>query len=132
MSENKTDQNLHQQTITRQRVLNRLWEIANLGPEQTRGSITGQVKALSMIVSIEGLIPNPRAASAEKPAPSAGKAQIYQAAWLRKRNAEAVQAEPASEETDPSQQTVTSAEAASSPDTSLIPSGLRNPFTRRR
>jgi hypothetical protein len=36
----------------------------------TRGSITGQVKALSMIVAIQGLIPDRRAGSAEKnPAP---------------------------------------------------------------
>jgi hypothetical protein len=33
------------------------------GPETTRGSITGQVKALSMIVAMEGLIPDRRAGS---------------------------------------------------------------------
>src|SRR6266700_1223043 len=49
----------------REQVLDRLWEIAKLSPEMTRGSITGQVKAISMIVAIEGLIPDRRAASAE-------------------------------------------------------------------
>jgi hypothetical protein len=55
---------------SRDQVLARLWEIAHLGPEVTRGSITGQVKALSMIIAIEGLIPDRRAASTRnKPAP---------------------------------------------------------------
>jgi hypothetical protein len=48
----------------REQVLDRLWEIANLSPEMTRGSITGQVKALAMITAIEGLIPDRRTASA--------------------------------------------------------------------
>jgi hypothetical protein len=47
--------------LDREQVLNRLWEIANLSPEMTRGSITGQVKAISMIVAIQGLIPDRRA-----------------------------------------------------------------------
>jgi hypothetical protein len=50
----------------REQVLGRLWELANMSSEMTRGSITGQVKALSMIVAIEGLIPDRRAGSAEK------------------------------------------------------------------
>jgi len=50
---------------SRDQVLDRLWEIAKLGPEITRGSMTGQVKALSMIIAIEGLIPDRRAASAQ-------------------------------------------------------------------
>ena len=49
----------------REQVLDRLWEIANLSSEMTRGSITGQVKAIQMIVAIEGLIPDPRAGSAK-------------------------------------------------------------------
>src|SRR5271156_351756 len=52
------------------KVLARLWEIANLGPEMTRNSMSSQVKALSMIVAIEGLIPDRRAVSAQnQPAP---------------------------------------------------------------
>ncbi|MGB8535047.1 MAG: hypothetical protein WCD57_01420 [Acidobacteriaceae bacterium] len=56
----------------REQVLDRLWEIANLSSEMTRGSITGQVKALQMIVAIEGMIPDRRAGSAKRnsvPAP---------------------------------------------------------------
>ena len=71
---------------SRDQVLDRLWEIANLTPEMTRGSITGQVKALSMIIAIEGLIPDRRAAAAQnKPAPPPVTAQIYTAEWLRKQ-----------------------------------------------
>src|SRR5271156_4557625 len=49
----------------REQVLDRLWEIAAMAPEMTRGSITGQVKAIQMIVDIEGLIPDRRAGSAK-------------------------------------------------------------------
>ena len=38
---------LRRQNQWREQVLDRLWEIANLPAEMTRGSITGQVKALS-------------------------------------------------------------------------------------
>ena len=58
--------------LGRDQILGRLWEIANLSPEMTRGSITGQVKALSMIMAIEGLVlsPDRRAVSGQsKPAP---------------------------------------------------------------
>ena len=63
---------LRRQEQRRKQVLDRLWEIANLSSEMTRGSITGQVKAIQMIVAIEGLIPDPRAGSTKKnsvPAP---------------------------------------------------------------
>jgi hypothetical protein len=58
--------------LDREKVLDRLWEIANLSPDMTRGSITGQVKALSMIVAMQNFIPDRRAISSEKksvPAP---------------------------------------------------------------
>ena len=48
----------HRRSLDREQVLDRLWEIANLSPETTRGSVTGQVKALSMIVAMENFIPN--------------------------------------------------------------------------
>ena len=48
---------LRRLNIGREQVLARLWEIANLSPEMTRNSVTAQVKALTMIVAIEGLIP---------------------------------------------------------------------------
>jgi hypothetical protein len=56
---------LHRLNLDREQVLARLWEIANLSSEITRGSITGQVKALSMIVAMQGLIPDRRALSSE-------------------------------------------------------------------
>jgi hypothetical protein len=81
---------------SRDQVLTRLWELANLGPEITRGSITGQVKAVSMIIAIEGLIPDRRAASAQnKPAPPPVTADIYEAEWLRnQRSAKTGDPEP--------------------------------------
>jgi hypothetical protein len=57
--------------LDREQVLNRLWEIAKLSPEMTRGSVTGQVKALSMIVAMENFIPNRIATSSEKKSPPA-------------------------------------------------------------
>ena len=57
---------LHRKEQRREQVLDRLWEIAKLAPETTRGSITGQVKAIQMIVAIESMIPDRRAGSAEK------------------------------------------------------------------
>ncbi len=47
----------HRVNLDRERVLDRLWEIANLSPDLTRGSITGQVKALTMIIAMQNLIP---------------------------------------------------------------------------
>ena len=56
--------------LDREQVLTRLWEIANLSPDMTRSSVTGQVKALSMIVAMLDLIPDRRAAFAKKSAPA--------------------------------------------------------------
>ena len=50
----------------REQVLARLWELAHLSPEMTRNSITGQIKAISMIVAMQNFIPDRRALSAEK------------------------------------------------------------------
>ena len=49
---------LRRLNLDREQVLTRLWEIANLSPEMTRGSITGQVKAISMIVAMQNFIPD--------------------------------------------------------------------------
>jgi hypothetical protein len=79
----------------REQVLDRLWELAKLGPESTRNSITGQVKALQMIVAIEGLIPDRRAGSAEnKSAPPLPPASIYPAAWLPGQQGKAIDPQP--------------------------------------
>jgi hypothetical protein len=80
---------LRRLNLDREQVLNRLWEIANLGPDMTRGSITGQVKALSMIVAMENFIPDRRATSQDKksaPVPNA-QPQIYASAWRREQQA---------------------------------------------
>jgi hypothetical protein len=85
---------LRRLNVDRERVLDRLWEIANLSPEMTRGSITGQVKALSMIVAMQNFIPDRRAISAEKKsAPPPVHAEIYPAAW-RRQQAAAIDPQP--------------------------------------
>ncbi len=70
---------LHRVNLEREKVLDRLWEIANLSPEITRGSITGQVKALSMIIAMQNLIPDRRAPQhATTIGPQPGPAPIQQ------------------------------------------------------
>jgi hypothetical protein len=71
--------------LGRDQILARLWELANLSHEVTRGTIAGQIKALTMIVAIEGLIPsgtiNDRrpSPSGTQPAAPPVQAQIYTA-----------------------------------------------------
>jgi hypothetical protein len=83
---------LRRLNLGREQVLTRLWEIANLSPEITRGSMTAQVKALTMIVAIEGLIPSGtndrRAVSSENKSAPPPTGQIYPAAWLRNQQGE--------------------------------------------
>jgi hypothetical protein len=86
---------LRQQNLWRQQVLDRLWEIANLPAEVTRGSISGQVKAISMIVAIEGLIPDRRAGSKNNQSvPPPSQPDIYPAAWLRRQQGETIDPQP--------------------------------------
>jgi hypothetical protein len=51
---------LRKLNLGRDQILTRLWELATLSHEATRGTIAGQIKALSMIVAIEGLVPDRR------------------------------------------------------------------------
>jgi hypothetical protein len=86
---------IHRFNLEREQVLARLWEIANLRPEMTRGSITGQVKALSMIVAMQNLIPDRRAGSVDKkstPAPT--KPQIHESAWFAEQQAKTTDSQP--------------------------------------
>ncbi len=82
---------LRQLNLGRDQILARLWELANLSPEATRGSMAGQIKALSMIVAIEGLIPsgtmNDRrlSPSGTQPAAPPVKAQMYSSQWRRQQ-----------------------------------------------
>ncbi len=72
--------------LGRDQILTRLWELATLSSEATRGSIAGQIKALSMIVAIEGLIPDRRLSpSGRQPAAPPVKAEIYAAQWRRQQ-----------------------------------------------
>ena len=86
---------LRRLNLDREQVLARLWEIANLSPDMTRGSITGQVKALSMIVAIQNLIPDRLADYSEKKsAPAPAHAQIYASAWRRGQQATTIDPQP--------------------------------------
>jgi hypothetical protein len=82
----------------RERVLARLWEIADLDPDMTRNSMSAQIKALSMIVAIEGLIPNrhddPRAPAQKKSAPPPVHPPIDTAAWLREQQGKTTGPQP--------------------------------------
>jgi hypothetical protein len=59
------------QCISREQVFTRLWEIATMSPEITRNRATAQVKAISLIVAIEGLIPDRKQKPSAKPLPRA-------------------------------------------------------------
>src|ERR1700731_1642006 len=77
---------LRKLNIGRDQILDRLWELATLSHEATRGSMAGQIKALAMIVAIEGLIPDRRLSpSGTQPAAPPVEADIYPAAWLSKQ-----------------------------------------------
>jgi hypothetical protein len=98
-------QPVEQFNVSRDQVLTRLWAIANMEPERTRNSMSSQVKAISMIVAIEGLIPDRRVArravSENQPAPPPVPPDFYKAAWLRnQQNGKNVdpQPSPASQE----------------------------------
>jgi hypothetical protein len=85
---------LRRQSLDRQQVLDRLWEIANFSPDMTRGSINGQVKAISMIIAMENFIPDRRALSAEKKSAPAPAPQIYASALLRGQQAKTTDPQP--------------------------------------
>jgi hypothetical protein len=86
---------LRKLNLGRDQVLARLWELARLSHEVTRGSIAGQIKALTMIVALEGLIPG-RGVSPSQTQPTAPpvKAEIYAAEWLHKPQPQATAEEP--------------------------------------
>jgi hypothetical protein len=90
---------LHRLNLDREKVLNRLWEIAYLSPEMTRGSITGQVKALSMIIAMQNFIPDRRAVgrlpiSSEDKSTPAPIQQTHTAAWLARHKPKAIDPQP--------------------------------------
>jgi hypothetical protein len=63
----------------RTQILNRYWELANLTPEETKGNISGQLKALDALIEVLG------PARAEKPKPAEKRPQeveIYRSSWM--------------------------------------------------
>lgn len=60
-------------TIGRNDILARLWELANLNPATTKGSITGQLKALELLWDCLALKPVEHVPL---------KPNVYRAAWL--------------------------------------------------
>jgi len=85
---------LRKLNLGRDQILARLWELANLSQEVTRGSIAGQIKALSLIIAIEGMIPDRRVSpAATQPTAPPVDAQIYVSEWRRKQH-EAAGEEP--------------------------------------
>jgi len=93
-------QELRRFNVSRDQILTRLWEIANLDPERTRNSMSAQVKALSMIVAIEGLIPDRISARSavsarNQPAPPLVHPPFYVSEWARtQQNGESVDPQP--------------------------------------
>ncbi len=82
----KEVEGLRKLNLGRDQILARLWELANLSHELTRGSIAGQIKAVSLIIAMEGLIPG-RGVSPSQTQPTAPtvKPEIYAAELLRKQ-----------------------------------------------
>ena len=111
---------LRKLNLSRDQILARLWELATLSHEATRGIIAGQIKALTMIVAIEGLIPDRRLSpSGPQPAAPPINAQIYEAEWLRKQQHQPAGEEPgdavAPDETQPAAPQVPDPEPALNP-----------------
>ena len=61
--------------VNLEQVLAKYWELANLDPEVTKGSITGQLKALDALCAEL----SPVAAETKAAMPGAG---VYRAAWM--------------------------------------------------
>ena len=80
---------LRKLNLGRDQVLARLWELAYLSHEVTRGSIAGQIKAVTLIIAIEGLIPGRPSPSLTQPTAPSVNAEIYKSEWLRKKQQDA-------------------------------------------
>jgi len=82
----KEVEGLRKLNLGRDQILARLWELANLSHEVTRGSIAGQIKAVSLIIAMEGLIPGSRVSlSQTQPTAPTVKPEINAAESLRKQ-----------------------------------------------
>jgi len=130
-------QGLRKLNLGRDQILTRLWELATLSHEVTRGSIAGQIKALSMIVAIEGLIPDRRLSpSAKQPAAPPLEVDIYQPEWLRERERQAAGEEPddavAAAEAPPAAPQIPDPEPAPKPATATPPPPPDRNFDRNQ
>ena len=130
--------------LGRDQILARLWELATLSHEVTRGIIAGQIRALAMIVAIEGLIPDRRPSPPEtQPKAPPVNAPFYKSQWLREQEHQPVAEEPrdsvAATKTPPAATQVPHPEPApapaaaranvtSSPNLDLPQPTLANPF----
>jgi hypothetical protein len=113
---------LRKLNLGRDQILTRLWELATLSPEATRGSIAGQIKALAMIVAIEGLIPDRRFSPTEtQPKAPPVEPQFYKSQWNREKQHQPVADEPR----DPVAGTITPPAASQVPE----PKPASNPAT---
>jgi hypothetical protein len=136
--------NLH---FGRDQVLARLWHLANLAPEATRGSMAGQIKALSMIIAIAGLIPNrgPGRFNAGRlapvptqPASPPAEPSFSDAEWMRQQSqvesaepgqsVTAAKAKPAAPQVPKPPLPSRPTEVAPSPNLNRNQTGILNPF----
>lgn len=68
--------------IGRAEILGKYWELANLDPEITKGTITGQLKALDSLCQELGLQPPAQEKSASA-GTGEGAVEVYRSAWMR-------------------------------------------------
>ena len=133
----KEVEGLRKLNLGRDQILARLWELASLSHEVTRGSIAGQIKAVTLIIAMEGLLPG-RGVSLSQTQPTAPtvEAQIRSAQWLNKQQqdgnpGDAVvppEAKPGAQQAPEPEPRPTSANDAPSPNLDRNHLSVANPF----
>jgi hypothetical protein len=66
--------------ICRAQILEKYWELANLEPEATKGSITGQLKALDSLCQELDIVPPKKNLPEDK---HDSERKIYRSSWMR-------------------------------------------------
>jgi hypothetical protein len=85
---------LRKLNVGRDKVLERLWELATLPPDVTRGNINGQLKAIAMFAAMGGLFPAVPAAQPEQTSATPPvQPQIYVSEWRREQSQPQTEAE---------------------------------------